>query len=234
MPLIETVNLSKVYGLQPVLKKLNLSIDAGEFVALIGANGSGKSTLLRLLSGLSRPTAGIIRIGGWEIPREIDSVRRQIGVVSHKPLLYETLTASENLRFFARLYHIALDDHALDAALQRVGLAKRGGDLVRGFSRGMQQRLAIARALLHQPDVLIFDEPYTGLDHDGSTALDTLLTSAHTDGRTIVMATHDFKRASHLATRAVILSRGGISADTPLQALDGAALTALYQQAAGR
>ncbi len=233
MPLIETINLTKAYSLQPVLKKLNLSIDAGEFVALLGANGSGKSTLLRMLSGLSRPTAGVIRIGGWELPREVESVRAQIGVVGHKPLLYETLTARENLRFFARLYNVPFDDAVLHASLTRVGLAKRADDLVRGFSRGMQQRLSIARALLHKPDVLIFDEPYTGLDQNGSTALDDLLRSAHADGHTIIMATHDLDRAAGLASRAVILARGVLSKDQPMDGIDGVALSALYQHTAG-
>lgn len=233
MPLIETIDLTKVFGFAPVLKKLNLVIERGEFVALLGHNGSGKSTLMRLLCGLSKPTAGVIRVGGWELPKEAAAVRAQIGVVSHKPLLYDTLTAKENLRFFARLYNLSVNEAALHTSLARVGLAKRGDDLVRGFSRGMQQRLSIARALIHDPQVLIFDEPYTGLDQDGSAALDDLLRGAQADGRTILMATHDLDRAAGLADRAVILSRGVVAYDQAVYDANGAALADVYRQVTG-
>ncbi len=232
-PLIETKGLTKAFGLMPVLRKLEFAVERGEFVALLGHNGSGKSTLMRMLCGLSKPTAGTIRVGGWELPKEADAVRAQIGVVSHKTLLYDTLTARENLRFFASLYNTTVNDVKINAALTRVGLGKRGDDLVRGFSRGMQQRLSIARALLHEPDVLIFDEPYTGLDQDGSAALDELLKDAHQAGHTILMATHDLDRAAVLATRAVILSRGVIGVDMPLDGVTGAALAEAYRRVTG-
>jgi heme exporter protein A len=214
--LIETHALSKAYGWQPVLRKLEFTIERGEFVALLGANGSGKSTLLRIIAGLSKPTAGTISVGGWELPREAAAVRAQIGLVSHKPLLYENLTARENLLFFCRLYN--LDDHEgrIARGLERVGLTKRGGDLVRAYSRGMQQRLSIARALLHEPDVLLMDEPHTGLDQDANATLDRLLSEAHAEGHTIVMTSHELERASRLASRAVILSRGQIVYDAPM------------------
>jgi heme exporter protein A len=216
--LIETRALTKAFGWQPVLKKLDLSIERGEFVALLGPNGSGKSTLLRLIAGLSKPTAGIIRVGGWELPREADAVRAQIGLVSHKPLLYDNLTAYENLLFFCRLYALDDQDGRIKRGLERVGLAKRSADLVRTYSRGMLQRLSIARALLHQPDVLLMDEPYTGLDVDAAATLDSLMRDAHAEGHTILMTTHELERAATLATRAVILSRGVIGYDTPMTA----------------
>ncbi|MDX2161877.1 MAG: heme ABC exporter ATP-binding protein CcmA [bacterium] len=233
MPLIETIALTKRYNLTPVLRKLNLTVEKGEFVALLGHNGSGKSTLMRLLCGLSKPTAGVIRVGGWELPKEAAAVRAQIGVVSHKVLLYDTLTAAENLRFFGRLYNLQVDHALIERSLKAVGLARRGDDLVRGFSRGMQQRLSIARALLHQPQVLIFDEPYTGLDQDGAAALDGLLQSAHAQGHTILMATHDLERAAALAERAVILTKGQIGHDAPLAGIDGAALADTYRTVSG-
>ncbi|MFN8527748.1 MAG: heme ABC exporter ATP-binding protein CcmA [Anaerolineae bacterium] len=233
MALIETSGLTKAFGLMPVLKKLEFTVERGEFVALLGPNGSGKSTLMRMLCGLSKPTAGIIRIGGWELPKEAAAVRSQIGVVSHKVLLYDTLTARENLRFFARLYNLKVDDAQLQASLNRVGLGRRGDDLIRGFSRGMQQRLSIARALIHNPDVLMFDEPYTGLDQDGSAALDGLLQQAHQDGHTILMSSHDLDRTAALATRAVILSRGTIVYDSPLAGISGAALAEAYRRVTG-
>jgi heme exporter protein A len=228
--LIEIRGLVKAYAILPVLRKLDLDIERGEFLSLLGPNGSGKSTLLRLLAGLSRPTVGTIRIGGWEVPGEAAAVRAQIGMVSHKPLLYENLSARENLRFFARLYNLsyAEADTRIAHLLERVGLAKRADDLARTFSRGMQQRLSIARALLHDPAVLLFDEPYTGLDQDASSILDDLLITARADGRTIIMSTHQLDRAALLASRVVILSRGIIGHDSPTTGLDSLALASLY------
>ncbi len=233
--IIETHALSKVYGLLPVLKKIDLGIERGEFVALMGANGSGKSTLLRLLCGLSKPTAGVIKIGGWELPKEAAAVRSQIGLVSHKALLYENLTGRENLLFFARLYGLDDIEGRIKRGLDRVGLSKRGGDLVRTYSRGMLQRLSIARALIHDPDVLFLDEPHTGLDQDSSHTLDTLLLEAHADEnnkrKTILMVTHELDRAHRLANRAIILSRGTIALDTSMSEI--ADLPARYTEVTG-
>ncbi len=228
--LIETRALVKTYDLMIVLRKLDFQVERGEFVALLGPNGSGKSTLLRLLSGLSKPTSGAIFIGGWELPREAAAVRAQIGMVSHRALLYENLTARENLQFFAQLYNLREIDERIRILLEQVGLSKRGDSLVRTFSRGMQQRLSIARALLHDPAVLLMDEPYTGLDQDAAQVLDGLLTQAYADGRTIVMTTHDLERAARLASRAMILSRGNIRYDAPASALDGRQLSERYTE----
>lgn len=145
-PIIEIEKLVKAYGFLPVLKGINMTVERGQFLALLGANGSGKSTLLRLLTGLAKPTAGQIRIGGWSIPQEMQAVRAQIGLVSHKSLLYDNLTARENLRFYANLYDLPATtiDPRIDELLIKVGLGKRGDSLVRTFSRGMLQRLSIA------------------------------------------------------------------------------------------
>ena len=228
--LIETRALTKAYNVLPVLRKLDLAIARGEFVALLGPNGSGKSTLLRLLAGLSRPTGGKILVGGWELPGEAAAVRGQIGFVSHQALLYENLTARENLRFFARLYALPEMDARIDALLAQVGLRRRADSLVRTFSRGMQQRLSIARALLHSPDVLLLDEPYTGLDQDAAQTLDNLLRAAHAEGRTIVMTTHQLERVPALASRVLILTRGSIGYDAPATVCDALALSAVYTE----
>lgn len=230
--LIETRKLVKAFGLLPALRQLDLTIQRGEFVALLGPNGSGKSTLLRLLAGLSKPTSGAITIGGWSLPDEAAAVRAQIGMVSHKVLLYENLSAHENLAFFARLYNLPAAglETRIAGLLQQVGLSRRAHDLVRTFSRGMQQRLSIARALLHDPDILLLDEPHTGLDQDASNVLDELLRRAHADGRTILMSTHELGRAAALAGRVVILSRGVIGHDAPTAGLDGLKLAALYTE----
>ena len=214
-PLVQTHNLVKAYGYRAVLKKLDFSVERGEFVALLGPNGSGKSTLLRLLAGLSQPTAGSITIGGWSLPAEAAAVRAQLGMVGHQPLLYTALTARQNLRFFGQLYNLALTDDDINERLRRVGLRKFADQPVRTYSRGMQQRLSIARALLNGPDVLLFDEPYTGLDQDAAALLDGLLQTAHTDERTIIMSTHQLDRAARLASRIVILARGQIGYSGP-------------------
>lgn len=230
--LIEIDGLVKAYDLLVVLRKFDLSIERGEFIALLGPNGSGKSTLLRLLAGLSRATSGTITVGGWQLPREAAAVRAQIGLVSHRTLLYENLTARENLQFFASLYNLPVGEVQphINTLLERVGLSKRAESLVRTFSRGMQQRLSIARALLHNPEVLLLDEPYTGLDQDASARLDTLLNEAHSEGRTILMSTHELDRAARLANRILILSRGSIAYDAPADALDAVGLAAHYAQ----
>jgi heme exporter protein A len=231
-PIVETKSLVKSYGLGPVLRGLDFIVPRGEFVALLGPNGSGKTTLLRLLAGLSRPSAGQIHIGGWEQPREGIAVRAQIGLISHKPLLYENLTAQENLLFFARLYNLPQSgrEERIAQMLAKVGLRRREHSLVRTFSRGMQQRLSIARALLHNPHVLLLDEPYTGLDQDAAATLDELLTQAHDGTHTIIMATHQLDRAAQLTDRVVILSRGRISYDNPTGHLDAMTLAADYAQ----
>lgn len=233
--IVQIKSLVKTYGLLPVLRKLDLDINRGEFVALLGPNGSGKSTLLALMSGLTRPNAGRILVGGWEMPKESVAVRAQIGMVSHKSLLYHNLTARENLLFFARLYDLppkTMRDR-INALLVQVGLEKRGDDLVRTYSRGMQQRLSIARALLHDPYILLFDEPYTGLDQNAANTLDGLLLDARQGTQTIIMATHQLERAGRLADRVVILSRGKVGYDAPTEGMDTLGLASTYAEITG-
>jgi heme exporter protein A len=233
--MIEVRSLTKVFGLNPVLRGLDLDVARGEFLTLLGPNGSGKSTLLRILGALSRPTSGTVTIGGWELPAEADYVRAQLGVVSHLPLLYDTLTAEENLMFFARLYNIPADERRerVGAILRRVGLAKRARDIVQTYSRGMQQRLAIARAILHDPAVLLMDEPYTGLDQDAAGLLDELLREVAVAGRTVIMTTHDLQRGHALADRIAILSRGKIALDMPTSQIAARELPMLYAETTG-
>jgi heme exporter protein A len=228
--MIEVRRLVKTFGLKPVLRGVDFRAQPGEFVALLGPNGAGKTTMLRILATLSRPTMGEVRLAGYSLPAQAAQVRRLLGVVSHQPLLYGDLTAEENLRFYARMY--GLSDGAGRAAelLESVGLAARRRDLVRQFSRGMQQRLAIGRALLHDPQVMLFDEPYTGLDQDASSMLDEVLRRVAVAGRTVVMTSHDLPRAADLATRIDVLSRGVIAASVPQSEITPAGLIDLYRQ----
>lgn len=232
---IEVRALTKTFGLNPVLRGLDLDVPRGEFLTLLGPNGSGKTTLLRILGALARPTSGTVRIGGWELPGEAEFVRAQLGVVSHLPLLYDTLTAEENLLFFARIYNLPRETRRerVDAMLRRVGLARRARDVVATYSRGMQQRLAIARAILHDPAVLLLDEPYTGLDQDAAALLDELLREVAIGGRTVLMTTHDLRRGHALADRIAILSRGKIAFDAPCRDVNPDALPALYADTTG-
>ena len=229
--MIEVRNLYKRFGLKTVLRGLDFAVQPGEFVALLGPNGAGKTTLLRILSSLSRPSHGVVRIAGYHLPAQAAAVRRRLGVVSHLPLLYGDLTAEENLLFYGRMYGVPALHARVREVLELVGLAERRRDLVRTFSRGMQQRLAIGRAVLHDPDVMLFDEPHTGLDQDACNMLDTVLREIAARGRTVVMTSHDLARTADLASRFDVLSRGLISASVPRSQIDPDHLLAFYRQA---
>ncbi len=228
---IEVRNLVKRFGLKTILRGLDFEVQTGEFVALLGPNGSGKTTFLRILASLSRPSLGEVRVAGHRLPQQAEAVRARLGVVSHLPLLYGDLTAEENLRFYGRMYGVLHLVERIDEVLKLVGLEARRRDLVRTFSRGMQQRLAIGRAVLHDPQVMLFDEPYTGLDQDASAMLDEVLGSVAAQGRTVVMTSHDLLRAEDLATRFDILSRGKIAASAYRRELGRSNLLSFYQQA---
>jgi heme exporter protein A len=225
--------LIKRFGLKTVLRGLDFAVEKGEFVALLGPNGAGKTTFLRILASLSRPSLGQVSIAGYDLPAQSAAVRRRLGVVSHMPLLYGDLTAEENLQFYGRMYNLPELSERVDEVLEMVGLSARRRDLVRTFSRGMQQRLAIGRAVLHDPEVMLFDEPYTGLDQDASEMLDGVLRRVAAEGRTVVMTSHDLARAEGLASRFDILSRGVIAASASPSSLGTANLLDFYKQALG-
>lgn len=227
-----TVNkLVKRFGLKTILRGVDFEVQPGEFVALLGPNGAGKTTFLRILASLSRPSLGEVNIAGFKLPEESAQVRARLGVVSHLPLLYGDLTAEENLRFYARMYGLAKYESRITEVLEMTGLENRRRDLVRTYSRGMQQRLAIGRAVLHDPEIMLFDEPYTGLDQDASSMLDVVLKTVAAQGRTVVMTSHDLVRAGELATRFDILSRGVIAASATRKQLKRTNLLNFYKQA---
>lgn len=228
--MIQVRKLVKRFGLKTVLRGLDFHVEQGDFVALLGPNGAGKTTFLRILASLSRPSLGEVSIAGYRLPNQAAAVRRRLGVVSHLPLLYGDLTAEENLRFYGRMYGIVNLKDRVAEVLDLVGLTSRRRDLVRTFSRGMGQRLAIARAVLHDPDVMLFDEPHTGLDQDASAMLDAVLKEVAALGRTVVMTSHDLSRAGDLASRFDILSKGVIAASVRREEIDPNDLLAFYKQ----
>ncbi len=227
--MIHVKKLIKRFGLKTVLKGMDFSVEDGEFVALIGPNGAGKSTFLRILASLTRPTMGTVSVAGFSLPKEAADVRRRLGVVSHQPLLYVDLTAEENLKFYGRMYNLSKLATRIDEVLKMVGLTQRRDDLVRTYSRGMQQRLAIGRAVLHDPSVMLFDEPYTGLDQDASAMLDAVLRTVAARGRTVVMTSHDLARTEDLATRFDVLSRGKIAASATHEDFGSGNLLSFYK-----
>jgi heme exporter protein A len=229
--MIEVTKLIKRFGLKTILRGLDFQVQPGEFVALLGPNGAGKTTFLRILASLSKPSFGNVKVAGYSLPNESAQVRAKLGVVSHLPLLYPDLTAEENLQFYARMYGITNYQLQINKVLNLVGLEHRRKDLVRTFSRGMSQRLAIGRAILHEPQVILFDEPYTGLDQDASEMLDKVLKEIASHGQTVVMTSHDLIRAEALATRFDVLSRGIITASIHKNDLKNQNVLDFYKQA---
>jgi heme exporter protein A len=230
-PIIEVRKLVKRFGLKTVLRGVDFRVQQGEFVTLLGPNGAGKTTFLRILASLSRPALGEVWIAGYRLPAQVAAVRRILGVVTHLPVLYGDLTAEENLYFYGRMYGVKNLEGRTTEVLETVGLASRRRDLVRTFSRGMQQRLAIGRAVLHDPVVLLLDEPHTGLDQDACAMLDCVLGEVAARGRTVVMTSHDLARAADLASRFDVISRGVIVASAGRSEVPPDQLLSFYRKA---
>ena len=211
--MLEIVGLTKSFGPRYALSNVDLTIGEGEFVVLAGPNGAGKTTLLRILATLMRPTSGMVRIGGVDPLQAGSAARRKIGYLSHRTLLYDDLSAEQNLRFYSRMYGVLQPEARIAEVLARVDLTERRGDLVRTYSRGMQQRLAVARTLLHEPRLLLLDEPFAGLDPVAADSLAALLSELNAEGRTLLLTTHALESVVLADRRAVILARGRVVYD---------------------
>ena len=219
----------KFYGDFPALRDVRMEAAAGSCLALIGRNGAGKTTLLRIIAGFSRPGRGQVRVFG-NAPRETET-RRQIGFIGHGISVYDELSALENLTLFGRLYGLGDPRRSALEWLERTGLERVRNGLVREFSRGMRQRLAVARAFLHEPSVLLLDEPFTALDDRAIAVLQTLLRQALAGGKTIILSTHQLREALELATHVALLNRGQAAfcgASTPEMAADPGLIYARY------
>jgi heme exporter protein A len=227
---VEARGVTKVYGRQRALAGVDLTLRAGEATALLGPNGAGKSTLVGILATLVSPSTGEVRYRG--APDGEDALRGAIGVIAHESHCYGDLTGRENLTFFARLYGVPDALAAADRLLARVGLTDAAGRTARTYSRGMLQRLAVARALVHQPRLLLADEPFTGLDRAGVALLGELLAEERARGAILVVVTHDFDAVAPLIDRVIVLARGRVAHDAPAPAgRSTAALADVYRAA---
>jgi heme exporter protein A len=224
-------NLVKRYGRKTVLRGVDLSVGAGQVMALLGANGAGKSTLLRIISGLAKPERGEIILGGVPFKAAGHELRRYIGLVSHAPLLYDNLSAEENLAFFAAMYDLEQPSLRIADVLHAVDLWTRRRDPVRTYSRGMIQRLAIGRAILHNPPVLLLDEPDTGLDQTSAQMLHSLIRNLGADNRAILLSTHNLDRAVEWADSVSLLVGGKIVHQEATAAMSGEQLRQIYAAA---
>src|SRR5579871_1878885 len=203
----------KYFGDYPAIRNVSFRLGRSECLALIGRNGAGKTTLLRMLGGFSRPAQGNVQISGGS-PRD-PATRRAIGIIGHGISVYDELSAMENLRLFGKIYGLPDAEARAHKSLERVGLGRVKDGLVREFSRGMRQRLAISRAFIHEPSVLLLDEPFTSLDDKAIAVLQSLLAEAAERGASIVMSTHQLREAMELATQVVLLERGQLVFEGP-------------------
>jgi len=216
---VEISGVTRMFGRRRAVDGIDLTLTAGDCVALFGPNGAGKTTLLRLISGLLKPTKGAIRVGGRSL-RDDASARGQLGLISHQSMLYAALTSRENVEFAARLYGVADARSGAMRALERMRIADRADAPVRSLSRGLQQRVSIARAIVHEPTVVLLDEPYTGLDAAGGAALTDMLLSLRAGGASLVLVTHNVEEGLAVATQAAVMLGGRIVRRDDARGLD--------------
>jgi heme exporter protein A len=229
-PALAVRNVERSFGHVRALRGISFSLRAGDSLAVFGPNGAGKTTLLRVLAGLLRPQRGEVLLDGVPRSRADAAHRREVGLIAHYSLLYDGLTAAENLNFYGRLYGIPERRAAVARALEAVGLSDRAADLVGTFSRGMVQRMAIARALLHRPRVVLLDEPFSGLDQRAAAALRDLLMRLRAERRTMVLVTHNLDEGLELATHVAIQVGGRFAECAPIGG-DLAAYRSRYAEA---
>jgi heme exporter protein A len=215
IPAIEVSRLLKTIDERPILRGIDFTVRPGEYVAVLGANGAGKTTLLRILASLIPATSGEVRLFGRPLDRSSPELRRRIGVIGHQSMLYRDLSARENLEFFAKLYGLSDPAARAQEMLDRTGLPRRADDPVKSLSRGMVQRIAIARALLHDPEIILADEAFDGLDAPSVRALEQLFSALTVNGKTLVLVNHDIEQTLRIAERAIVLRGGRIVIDQP-------------------
>ena len=206
-PAVEVAGLTRSFGPTKAVAGVTFALGAGECLALFGPNGAGKTTLLRILAGLLKPTSGVARVSGIALPAGAE-VRSRVGLISHHTMLYEALSPRENVSFAARLYSVPDVSARVEESLRRMAMMERADAPVRALSRGMQQRVSIARAMVHAPQVVLADEPYSGLDESGARSLTALLQELRASGAAIIIVTHNLAEGLSLATHAAVMRRG--------------------------
>jgi heme ABC exporter ATP-binding subunit CcmA len=231
--IIEAQGLTKSFGNHLAINGVDLKVGKGESVVIFGPNGAGKTTLIKVLATIMNPTSGSLLIDGMSPKDDAEKIRRRIGVITHQTFLYSTLTAYENLEFYCRLYEVPRARERIHAVAEMVSMTSRLHDRVGTLSRGMQQRLSIARSLLHQPTLMLLDEPETGLDQQAISVLQQVLQAADGQKRTVILTTHNLERGLEFSDRLLILSRGKICCDRPTRGMDMAGLRETYQQSTG-
>ncbi len=214
--MIETRKVTKFFGDLAALKEVSLTINRGESVFLYGPNGAGKTTFLRMLASLARPSSGQVLFDGRDIEKDGTVSKASVGFVSHATLLYGELTVRENLQFFGKLFGLSRLEEKIDAALDLFDMRQRDGAYVRDLSRGLQQRASLARAFLHDPDFVLLDEPFTGLDSQSVKSLEDLLQRLPEQGKALLFSNHDFEQGAALAKRLIALKAGRIRYNGPL------------------
>jgi len=232
-PPVAARGLTRRYGPLRALDGVDFDLAQGDFLTVFGPNGAGKTTLLRILALLVRPTSGTLSIFGLDPRRATEQVKHRIGLIGHNGFVYGGLTARDNLLFYARLYDVPDAAARCDTLLEEVGLSDRADDPVRTFSRGMQQRLSIARALIHDPDLVLLDEPYTGLDQHASRTLRGILEQVRGRGRSVVMVTHHLEEGLEVSTRVSIMSRGRFVFEATTDGLSREAMQRVYHDVIG-
>lgn len=226
--MVHMAGVTKRFGTFAALRGIDLEVRRGNCLGLLGPNGAGKTTLLRILATLTRPSSGTVRIAGHDAMRYASRVRPLLGVLSHRTFLYGHLTAWENLHFYGRMFGITQLPKRIEEVLHLIGLEVQSRQLVRTYSRGMQQRLAIARTILHAPVLLLLDEPYTGLDQQAIARLQAMLLQLRSQGCTIIMSTHDLHRTLTLCDDIAIQRRGKIVCISQASELDAQGLEKIY------
>ncbi len=229
---LEVRELSRTFGARKALDNVSIELPRGSFLSIFGPNGAGKSTLLNVLSTLTVPSKGEVRVLGNHVVEDAVPLREKIGFISHNPLLYPDLTAGENLEFFAELYCIEDPEKRISELLAAVELDHRRLDLVRTFSRGMTQRLSIARALLPEPEIIFLDEPYSGLDPHAMDILDGLIAQIR-ERHTFVMVSHDLQKGLELCSHALILAKGKVVLFQEKEFIDESEFAATYRGTVG-
>lgn len=232
MNAIEAAHLTKAFGTRKAVDDVSFALPEGAFLSIFGPNGAGKTSLLNMLSTLSRPSSGTLTVAGFDAKEHPEDIREQIGYISHRSMLYPDLTAEENLMFYARLYGVDEPRVRVDHLLEAVGLAHRKLDVVRTFSRGMTQRVSIARAMIHDPEIMLLDEPYSGLDPHAVDIFDELIGRVR-EGRTFVMVSHDLAKGFEMCTHALVMARGRVVSLSERDALGFDAFSDLYRETVG-